>query len=163
MNLDAIGQGIAANLHALRDQGILKQIHPYLLENPTAPSAMVGDPVEYSYETFSGPDAPPTMRWLIPIEVWLGTASDIRSRKTLRALLAPTGDASLVAAVEGTTPGGRRLTGRLNEDGELLEDQAPACDSIAFEEFRGSSRFLADNGTTYLLAVWVFEVFALAE
>lgn len=159
--IDEICEGIAANLHALRelDPPLLKQVHPFLLENPTAPSAMVGDPIEFTFESFTGPDDAGTVRWLIPVEVWLGTASDIGSRKRLRQLLAPAGASSLVAAVEAAGDlSRRRLTSRLNEEGELSTDQAPACDSIAFEEFRGSSRFLADNGTTYLLATWIFEV-----
>ena len=157
--LDEICSGIAANLWTLRPE-VVKQVHPFILENPTAPSLMVGEPVEFSYETFSGPDNPPGMRWLIPVEAYLGTASDIAARQTLRRLLAPTGETSLVAAVEAEGTPQSRLTSRLDHSFELLEDQAPAADSIAFEEFRGWSRVLGENGATYLNAVWVFEVYS---
>lgn len=161
-DLQNICEGIAANLATLRtnDPNFIKQVHPFPLASPTPPSLMVHGPTEggIEYTAFHGPDVEASMRYLIAVEAWLGLAEKQSAHRALRALLSPNADTSLVAAVEAAGGVRARLTARLNADGELSEDQDPACDTIAFEEYRGHSNFVAENGTVYLLATWVFEV-----
>jgi hypothetical protein len=158
----AICEGIAANLATIRtaDPTFIKQVHPVPLDSPTAPSLMVHGVVEMDYTTFGGPGVEPGMEYLVGVEAWLGKASEIGAHLKLRRLLAPIGDESLVAAVEAEGSDRRRLTARLDIDGVLTENLEPACESIAFEEYRGQTNFLHLNGTQYLTAVWIFRVVA---
>ena len=159
-DIQALCEGVAANLLSIRnsDPKLVKQVHPFQLTNPTATSLMVYGVLEFDYVTYGSPAQPPGMRYLIGVEAWIGLASDIGSQIKLRSLLAAVGDDSLVAAVEAAGTERARLTARLNSDGELTEDQPPACEQISFEEYRGSAKVLGDNATEYLTATWVFEV-----
>lgn len=156
VDIQAVCEGIAANLATIRDRdlNLVKQVSPFPLDNPTGPSLLVHGVLEIEYTTFGGPGVDPGMRLLVAVEAWLGKASDIGSHMKLRRLQAAVGEESVVAAVESDA----RLTKRLDHSGELLEDQTPACEQISFEEYRGQTNFVAESGTTFLLATWVFEV-----
>jgi hypothetical protein len=149
-------EGIAANLVALRESGAVGHVSAYLERSPKTPYACVAgiDATGIEYTTFGvpGSDTPPGMRYLIVVEA--GTSSlDIAEQDKLRALMAPAGDASLVAAVESDT----RLTRRLKKDG-TIENADAAADAVAFAEFRGQTSFTFPSGVEVLLESWVFEV-----
>jgi hypothetical protein len=159
-DITAICEGIAANLATIRDNDptLVKQIHPFPLRNPTGTALLVHGIVEQEYLTFGSVEQPPGMRYLVGVEAYFGTADQIGNHQKLRRLLTSVGDDSLVSAVEAEGTERARLTARLNHDGELLEDQDPACESISFEEYRGHAYITAPNNTEYMVATWIFEV-----
>lgn len=148
-DVQTIREGLAGNLAALRENGTVGQVSPYLLDNPTPPSLLVAAVDSFEFLGFGE-----SVRWTILVEACLGLVSDIASQEILNKLLAPSGATSLVAAVEAD----ERLTSRLDVAGVLTANQAPAADSVAFAEYRGQNRFTLRNGAEVLLAVWAFEV-----
>ena len=153
-DLQAIREGLAANLAALRTNETVVQVSAYLLDNPTPPSLVVAgvDSDGYEEQAYTGQ----SVSYTILVEACLGLVADITSQKTLNRLLSPTGSASLVAAAKATPT----LTSRLNDDGTISTGQAAAAESIAFDGYRGQTRFVLSNGSEVLLATWAFTVFA---
>ena len=155
-DLDAISQGLAANLAALKQaelaprQPLIVQVSSFYLDRPSPPSAMVVgvDEIEYDTAFQRGGDS-----WVLLIEVVLGTISDVGGQSVLRKLLAPTGDTSLKTAVESD----RRLTSRMDSQGRITADHDPACDDLRVTNYRGQ-RKVAIGGAEALSAVWAVQV-----
>ena len=78
-DVQEICEAIAGNLHSLIADGLpLRQVSPFLLDSPTAPSAMVAgvDAQGMEFTTFGGPDVDPGMRWIVLVEVAVGHGID---------------------------------------------------------------------------------------
>lgn len=153
-DLDAIRRGLAANLAVLKPDPI-GQVSPFMLDNPTPPSAMVSGLETGGYSIMSY-GTTPSVDLTFLIEVCLGKVSDIGAQKLLNRLLAPSGSDSLIAAVEADN----RLTSRMDDQGKITTDQDPAADDLGFVGFRGQLPFTLPNTTRVLLAVFAVRVVA---
>lgn len=92
--LAAIRAGLAANLASVR--GV--QVSAYVLANPTLPVIWVRpatEPVQYHKAMGNGHD-----EWMMVVQAYVGTASDLGAQKKLDELLASSGATSVKAAIE---------------------------------------------------------------
>jgi hypothetical protein len=152
-NFDDICTGLAANLAPLSAQGF--QISPYLLDAPVPDTIQVAGLVAAQFDVaFRGSDDVVVDEYDIAIEVALDRQPPERWQKTLRALLAQTGDTSLRAALESDT----KLTSRMADDLSVTSGHDPACDDLHVTDYRGQTTYTLEDGVTVSLAVWTVHV-----
>ena len=98
-DLVAIREGIADALNAIPEL----QASPYMLSNPTPPSAHVfPDEVDYDQTMGRGHDD-----WFMTVQAFVGMITDIGAQKRLDLMLNPAGAYSVKAAIEAdSTLGG---------------------------------------------------------
>jgi hypothetical protein len=151
LDLTDIREALAANMHTLLHSELVKQVSPWLLDNPTLPCLQVAGVrnIEYDQAFQRGGDS-----LFIVIEAAIGRATDVGAQKTLDRLLAASGPTSLKAAVEADTS----LTSRYNVDDGLRHDFEPACDDLQVETYEGQARFTFPTATDALLATWIVQV-----
>jgi hypothetical protein len=105
-SLSEIRVGLADALSAI--EGI--QASPYMLSNPTPPAAHVfPDQIDYDKAMARGLDD-----WFMTVQAFVGLSSDIGAQERLDVMLAPSGPASVKAAIEadrtlGGVVGGLRV------------------------------------------------------
>src|SRR4051794_6804851 len=91
-SLTEIREALAANLDTLPEL----QVSPYLLSNPTPPSAEVQPGVtDYDLAGSRGLD-----RWRFTVRVFVGMTTDIGAQKRLDRMLASSGTESVKQALE---------------------------------------------------------------
>lgn len=150
-DLDAIRQGLAANLVPLRTAGIVGQVSAYLLDNPTPVSLQVVgvDQAEYDTQGFGANQH----SWTFIVEAALGLVSDIGAQKTLNGLLETN-------AVKDALETDRLLTSRLGDTGQVTTGHTAAAQRLKVTRYRGHGRARFPNGVELLLATWEVEVTA---
>lgn len=118
-DMEAIRQGLAANLAAFKDGDDGAQVSPYILEAPTPPTLHVMGPVADAERVdFGGQDE----EEFIVVQGFAAMISDIGGQKRLDRWWANTGADSVLAAIETD----KQLTSRLDEEGTLTTGQTAA-------------------------------------
>lgn len=149
VDLTAIREGLAANLHVCLEEQSVKQVSPWLLDNPAAPSLQVAGVRDMSRLDF-GSGASITMA----VEVAIPQASAADSQKQLDRLVLGGDDITSVwDAIEADPTLSSRFTPHAG-----LTDSTPACDSLAVVSYEGQSRYVFPNGVEALLGTWVVQV-----
>lgn len=149
-DLDAIRQGLAANLVPLRTAKIVGQVSAYLLDNPQPPCLQVAGVDETDYDT-GGYGAGSSDTWTILVEAALGLVNEMGAQKVLNALLE-------TDAVKDALESDITLTSRLQDNGVVLAGQAAAAEWVKVRRYRGQTRFRFPSGAEMLLATWETEV-----
>jgi hypothetical protein len=94
--LEDIRTALAAALDAAIDD---VQISPYMLTNPTPPAIHIY-PTEIDYDLASQVALGAFAMWKFTVQALVGLTTDQGAQKVLDAMLAPSGDRSVKAAVE---------------------------------------------------------------
>lgn len=142
-----IREGLAANLAAITGT----QISAYMLDNPSPGMLQVAGVESLDYLRTMGDDA--TYTFIVEGCASLA-AGDKGSQRRFDEWLQPVGATSVRAALEAD----RRLTKRLQGNGNVATNQSPAADDLIVREFRGYRRHRLPNNTEVLLGDWVVQV-----
>lgn len=149
--LDDIREGLAANLYALKTDGVVGHVSPYFQENAQSPSVHVPGLAPFEYGMGFGEEGGDEFALLI--EAIIGRATDIGSQKTLNALLATSGTTSLKRAAESDG----QLTSRMDDKGVITTGQAAAASYVLVARYLGQSRTVVNNAEM-LVATWAVRV-----
>lgn len=118
--LEDIRQGLAANLAALRSGDDGCQVSPYMLGAPVPPTLLVMGPIDDAERIdFGGEDE----ELFIVVQGFAAMVEDIAGQKRLDRWWSNVGDDSVTAALEAD----KQLTSRLDDEGNVTDDQDPAC------------------------------------
>jgi hypothetical protein len=111
-DLDAIREGIAANLTAgfrqIPEKDGRPQVSAYMLASPTPPCVQVMGPDEVTYDVTFGRGSD---TWMMVVQAFVASVTDVGGQKRLDRMLAPTGPESIKEAIERDT----RLGGAAND------------------------------------------------
>lgn len=136
-DLSAIREGLADALQAIPEL----QASPYMLANPTPPSAhVVPDEVQYDQTMGRGHDD-----WFMTVQAFVGIATDIGAQKRLDLMLNPSGAFSVKAAVEADVTLGATV------------------DDVRVESCTGYRTYEMADGSHVLGAEWRVHVLAAGD
>lgn len=150
-DIEAIRRGLAANLRTVEDC----VVSPWLIDNITKAALSVAGPERAAYFEGAFGQLASDRGANVPfvIEGAVSCAGGLRAGQMLF-------DQWILWEVPEAIEADTRLTSRLQNNGSILTDQDPACDSLAVREFRGYRRTTLPNGSDVLLGDWVVELIA---
>lgn len=150
-DINAICEGLAANLTELLDDDIVKTVTPWLDDNPTMPSVQVAGVQAMTRDAFGD-----SYQITLLVQALIGRASDQHSQKLLNQLVSGDGVTSVWDAIESN----RTLTSRFTPADGLTANQQPAADDVAVVSYDGAARFTNQNGVDALVGTWTVTVLA---
>lgn len=145
--IDDIRRGLAANLRSIPDCGV----SAYFKEAPDPPMLQVVGFANIDYLEQSHGDPGGTL--LLVIEGVSGRTVDIGAQMLFDQWLNIGGPRSVKDAIESDY----RLTSRMRDNGTVVSDQEPACDSLVVQSFQGYRRGMVGT-VAHLLGEWVVQV-----
>lgn len=151
-DLNAICEGLAANLTACLDDDVVKTVTPWLDDNPTMPSLQVAGVQTMTRESYGD-----TYRITLLVQALIGRGSDQHSQKLLNRLAV--GD-NTCTSVWDAIEANRTLTARYNPADGLTTSQSAAADDVAVVSYDGAARFTNANGVDALVGTWTVQVLA---
>jgi hypothetical protein len=148
--MQAIRSGLAANLRAVPDCNV----SPWLQLDPVKDCLSVAGPetVEYAEGGFGELASERGASVPFIIEGAVSLAGGLRAAQARF-------DEWILWLVPEAIESDVRLTSRLNANGTISADNAPACDALAVREFRGYRRERLGNSTDeFLIGDWVVDL-----